>query len=154
MKEEEVYVFVVNKAIDEVANPSSADEWATSSGDKAKGSYAYFKITERSDSNRTLPPFIGPPVITNMVLGKKSGPNDESSNKIIRTSSAPVSNVLRGMLTDYGFDDAATGQGLLNFFFRALNSGAIDPEDVENAGVNVKEVEAGSFRQIVEARRK
>ena len=52
------------------------------------------------------------------------------------------------------FDDAATGQGLLNFFFRALNSGAIDPKDVENAGVNVKEVEAGSFRHIVEARRK
>jgi len=52
------------------------------------------------------------------------------------------------------FDDAATGQGLLNFFFRALNSGAIDPEDVENAGVTVKEVQAGSFRQIVESRRK
>ena len=51
------------------------------------------------------------------------------------------------------FDDAATGQGLLNFFFRALNSGAIDPEDVENAGVTVQEVQARSFRQIVEARR-
>ncbi|HAF88752.1 MAG: DUF6986 family protein [bacterium] len=51
------------------------------------------------------------------------------------------------------FDDAATGQGLLNFFFRALNSGAIDPEDVEKAGVTVDEVKAGSFRRIVEARR-
>ena len=51
------------------------------------------------------------------------------------------------------FDDAATGQGLLNFFFRALNSGAIDPEDIENAGVSLKEVQAGSFRKIVEARR-
>ena len=51
------------------------------------------------------------------------------------------------------FDDAATGQGLLNFFFRALNSGAIDPEDLENAGVSLKEVQAGSFRKIVEARR-
>ena len=51
------------------------------------------------------------------------------------------------------FDDAATGQGLLNFFFRALNSGAIDPEDVENAGVTEEEVQAGSFRKIVEARR-
>jgi len=51
------------------------------------------------------------------------------------------------------FDDAATGQGLLNFFFRALNSGAIDQEDVENAGVTVEEVQAGSFRKIVEARR-
>ncbi len=51
------------------------------------------------------------------------------------------------------FDDAATGQGLLNFFFRALNSGAIDPEDVEAAGVTVEEIQAGSFRKIVEARR-
>ena len=50
------------------------------------------------------------------------------------------------------FDDAATGQGLLNFFFRALNSGAIDPEDVEKAGVTVDEIKAGSFRRIVEAR--
>ena len=52
------------------------------------------------------------------------------------------------------FDDAATGQGLLNYFFRALNSGAIDPEDVENAGVTVEEVLGGSFRNIAEARRK
>ena len=51
------------------------------------------------------------------------------------------------------FDDTATGQGLLNFFFRALNSGAIDPEDVEAAGVTVAEVRAGSFRKIIETRR-
>ena len=43
-------------------------------------------------------------------------------------------------------------EGLLNFFFRALNSGAIDPEDVEKAGVTVDEIKAGSFRRIVEAR--
>ncbi len=29
------------------------------------------------------------------------------------------------------FDDAATGQGLLNYFLRALNSGAIDVADLE-----------------------
>ena len=52
-----------------------------------------------------------------------------------------------------GIGDAATAQGLLNFFFRALNSGAIDSDDVENAGVTVEEVQAGSFRKIVEARR-
>ncbi len=51
------------------------------------------------------------------------------------------------------FDDAATGQGLLNFFFRALNSGAIDPEDVSKTGVTVDEINSGSFRRIVEARR-
>ena len=30
---------------------------------------------------------------------------------------------------------------------------ALDPEDLENAGVSLKEVQAGSFRKIVEARR-
>ncbi len=51
------------------------------------------------------------------------------------------------------FDDAATAQGLLNFFRRALNSGAIDPGDMEVAGVSVEEVRVGSFRKIVESRR-
>ena len=66
-------------------------------------------------------------------------------NLVEQASSATVSGDV--------FDDAATGQGLLNYFFRALNSGAIDPEDVESAGVTVEEVQAGSFRNIVEARR-
>ena len=66
-------------------------------------------------------------------------------NLVEQASSATVSGDV--------FDDAATGQGLLNYFFRALNSGAIDPEDVESAGVSVEEVQAGSFRNIVEARR-
>ncbi|HEU5219952.1 MAG TPA: hypothetical protein VFU23_14930, partial [Gemmatimonadales bacterium] len=33
------------------------------------------------------------------------------------------------------FDDAATGQGLLNYFLRALNSGAIDLDDVAETGL-------------------
>ena len=32
------------------------------------------------------------------------------------------------------FDDAATGQGLLNYFLRALNSGAIEVADLERTG--------------------
>jgi len=63
-----------------------------------------------------------------------------------------VEQVSKATLSGDVFDDAATGQGLLNFFFRALNSGAIDSEDVEKAGVTVGEVQAGSFRKIVEAR--
>ena len=38
------------------------------------------------------------------------------------------------------FDDAATGQGLLNYFLRALNSGAIEPEDLDQTGLTRDEV--------------
>jgi citrate lyase beta subunit len=50
------------------------------------------------------------------------------------------------------FDDAATGQGLLNYFLRAINCGAIAEADVPAlAGVSIEELRAGSFEQIVAA---
>lgn len=50
------------------------------------------------------------------------------------------------------FDDAATGQGLLNYFLRAINCGAIAESDVRGlAGVSIEELRAGSFEQIVTA---
>jgi hypothetical protein len=51
------------------------------------------------------------------------------------------------------FDDAATGQGLLNYFLRALNCGAIDLSDVEQTGLTPSEVELRSFAKILAARR-
>ena len=51
------------------------------------------------------------------------------------------------------FDDAATGQGLLNYFLRALNCGAIDLSDVEQTGLTASEVELRSFAKILAARR-
>ncbi len=51
------------------------------------------------------------------------------------------------------FDDAATGQGLLNYFLRALNCGAIDLADVEQTGLTASEVELRSFAKILAARR-
>jgi hypothetical protein len=51
------------------------------------------------------------------------------------------------------FDDAATGQGLLNYFLRALNCGAIDLADVEQTGITAQEVELRSFAKILAARR-
>jgi citrate lyase beta subunit len=48
------------------------------------------------------------------------------------------------------FDDAATGQGLLNFFLRAINCGAISEEETERlTGVTVEEVRLGSFLRIL-----
>jgi hypothetical protein len=51
------------------------------------------------------------------------------------------------------FDDAATGQGLLNYFLRALNCGAIDVKDAEVTGLTQEEFALRSFAKISEARR-
>lgn len=50
------------------------------------------------------------------------------------------------------FDDAATGQGLLNYFLRALNSGAIDAGDLEQTGLTREEVALRSFAKILATR--
>ena len=52
------------------------------------------------------------------------------------------------------FDDAATGQGLLNFFLRGLNCGALSLEEAEETGLTRDELQGRSFMKIVEARRK
>jgi citrate lyase beta subunit len=50
------------------------------------------------------------------------------------------------------FDDAATGQGLLNYFLRAINCGAIAESDAPAlTGVSLADLRAGSFAQIVAA---
>lgn len=51
------------------------------------------------------------------------------------------------------FDDAASGQGLLNYFLRALNCGAIELLDIEQTGLLAAEVELRSFAKILAARR-
>lgn len=53
------------------------------------------------------------------------------------------------------FDDAATGQGLLNFFFRAINCGALTEEEaVAMTGVTQEELRGRSFVRILENRRR
>lgn len=51
------------------------------------------------------------------------------------------------------FDDAATGQGLLNFFLIALNCGAISEKEVLAAGLTMDELRSRSFLKILEGRR-
>lgn len=52
------------------------------------------------------------------------------------------------------FDDAATGQGLLNFFLRAINCGAVPEADVPAlTGLSIEELRSASFLKILEARR-
>jgi citrate lyase beta subunit len=51
------------------------------------------------------------------------------------------------------FDDAATGQGLLNFFIRGLSCGAITPEEAASTGLTLEEIQGRSFLKILEGRR-
>jgi citrate lyase beta subunit len=51
------------------------------------------------------------------------------------------------------FDDAATGQGLLNFFLKAMNCGAITEEEATVTGLTIEEIRSRSFYRILEGRR-
>jgi citrate lyase beta subunit len=51
------------------------------------------------------------------------------------------------------FDDAATGQGLLNYFLRAMNCGAItEDEAIEKSGLTLAELRGRSFVKILKNR--
>jgi citrate lyase beta subunit len=52
------------------------------------------------------------------------------------------------------FDDAATGQGLLNYFLRALHGGAIELDEIDATGLTQGEIALRSFAKIMQARTK
>ncbi len=65
-----------------------------------------------------------------------------------------VESAAKATLIGEVFDDAATGQGLLNFFLRGLNCGAIAEEEATNrAGLTLDEIRTRSFLRILEGRR-
>ena len=47
------------------------------------------------------------------------------------------------------FDDAATGQALLNFFSRALSSGAITTAEAMETGLTEAQLGGGSFAALI-----
>jgi citrate lyase beta subunit len=51
------------------------------------------------------------------------------------------------------FDDAASAQGLLNYFLRASSCGAVEQRDLEETGLTLAEVQLRSFAKILAARR-
>jgi citrate lyase beta subunit len=51
------------------------------------------------------------------------------------------------------FDDAATGQGLLNFFLRGINCGALTEAEALATGLTLEELRGRSFVKILDARR-
>lgn len=52
------------------------------------------------------------------------------------------------------FDDAATGQGLLNSFLRGIACGAITEQEAQATGLTLEELRSRSFLEILEGRRK
>ncbi|HRA16967.1 MAG TPA: hypothetical protein PLZ24_07495, partial [Flavobacteriales bacterium] len=64
-----------------------------------------------------------------------------------------VERAARATLTSDVFDDAATGQGLLNYFLRGLNCGAISEEEALATGLSLAEIRTRSFLKILEGRR-
>jgi hypothetical protein len=52
------------------------------------------------------------------------------------------------------FDDAATGQGLLNFFLRGMACGAITEEEALATGLSLEEIRSRSFLKILLGRRR
>jgi citrate lyase beta subunit len=51
------------------------------------------------------------------------------------------------------FDDAATGQGLLNFFLRGIACGAITEAEALTTGLTIEEIRSRSFYKILEGHR-
>jgi len=51
------------------------------------------------------------------------------------------------------FDDAATGQGLLNYFLRGIACGAVTEEEALATGLSLDEIRSKSFVKIMAARR-
>jgi citrate lyase beta subunit len=74
---------------------------------------------------------------------------------------APATERLRNFMQKAGqatlvgdvFDDAATGQGLLNYFIRGINSGALTEDEALATGLTLEELRSRSFVKILAGRR-
>jgi citrate lyase beta subunit len=77
----------------------------------------------------------------------------ESYDDAVERLKTFVEKAARATLIGDVFDDAATGQGLLNYFLRALNSGAITEEEVLVTGLTLDEIRSRSFKKILENRK-
>jgi citrate lyase beta subunit len=64
-----------------------------------------------------------------------------------------IEKAARANLVGAVFDDAASGQGLLNYFLRAINCGAIKEADITATGLTINEIQTRSFLKILEGRR-
>lgn len=66
-----------------------------------------------------------------------------------------VSKAAQATLVGDVFDDAATGQGLLNYFLRAINCGALTEAEAQDlTSLTLDELRSGSFMRILQNRQK
>ncbi len=66
-----------------------------------------------------------------------------------------VEKATQANLTGNTFDDAASAQGLVNFFMRAVNSGAMSESEILDAtDLTIQELNSASFMKIMENRHK
>ena len=63
-----------------------------------------------------------------------------------------VERAAQATLAGNSFDDAATGQGLLNFFLRGIACGALTEDQIQVAGITTEELRRRSFARIVASR--
>jgi hypothetical protein len=64
-----------------------------------------------------------------------------------------ISKAAQATLAGDVFDDAATGQGLLNFFLAAINCGAVSADEgLPLTGLTLAELRTGSFLKILSGR--
>jgi citrate lyase beta subunit len=64
-----------------------------------------------------------------------------------------ISKAAQATLHGDTFDDAATGQGLLNFFLRGVNCGALTEEEALSTGLTIDEFRGRSFLKILNNRK-
>lgn len=64
-----------------------------------------------------------------------------------------IEQAARATLVGDVFDDAATGQGLLNYFVRAQNCGAVSVSELSATGLTPDEFQLRSFAKILASRR-
>ena len=73
---------------------------------------------------------------------------EDASKRLNRFVDAAAQATLSGNM----FDDAATGQGLLNFFLRGIACGAITEQEATATGITLEELHGRSFVRIVQNR--
>src|SRR5262249_40779348 len=64
-----------------------------------------------------------------------------------------VAKAAQATLMGSTFDDAATGQGLLNFFLRGLSCGALTEDEALATGLTLDELRGRSFVKMLNGRR-
>ena len=93
----------------------------------------------------TLPGYIGAMLVAAFFLDGFAAAAERLSNFIDKAA--------RATLVGDVFDDAATGQGLLNYFIRGMNSGALTEEEALATGLTLDELRSRSFVKILQGRR-